>query len=172
MNKKNQTNKKVNGDTSIMRFVCENWDEPTVKVESKGRGLLPARKVVTRGVVRIGATDLLRDVRENLRKGFEVRLVLNTEDAVRFIPMMDSKKTDKMLVNARAMGDFCKRTLSDKKARFTQYGKEVSVEEVKAYAEQKKSETHNCECEFVTPDTMVKCPKCGYAFRVGRRLAA
>ena len=171
MNKKNQTNKKVNGDTSIMRFVCDNWDEPTVKVESKGRGLLPARKVVTRGVVRIGATDLLRDVRENLRKGFEVRLVLNTEDAVRFIPMMDSKKTDKMLVNARAMGGFREGTLADKKARFTRCGNDVSYEAVKAFVEKKKAEIPDGG-ECVTPDTMVKCPKCGYSFRVGRRLEA
>ena len=169
MNKQNETNKKVNGDRSIMRFICENWDGPTVKVKSKGRGVLPARKVVTRGVVRIGATQLLHDVRVSLRRGVEVRLVENREDAVRFIPLMDSKKTDKMLVNAKAMGDFCERTLSDKKARFMQYGKEVSVEEVKAYVERKKSETHNCECDFVTPDTMVECPKCGYSFRVGRK---
>ena len=173
MNRKDKSNKTGKGGAEQMRFVCDNWDKPTVRVKSHGKGHLPARKVVTRGVIRVDASVLLESVRATLRSGYEVRLVRDGNDAVRFIPMMD-KESDTMLVNARAMGSFRDCTLADKKARYIQYGSEVSYEEVQSFTEMKKAEIpdRGGDIKSVTPDTIVKCPKCGYSFRVGRRLAA
>lgn len=169
-NKSNNTGKAVTDD---MRFVCDNWDKPTVEVTAKGNGVLPARKVVTRAFIRIDATHLLHDVRDKLRKGYEVRLIEYGEDAIRLIPVMDTA-FDKILVCARAMGDFREGTLADKIARFTRRGNDVSAEAIKVFAKSKKAEASvsGGDGEAVTPDMMVKCPKCGYRFRVGRRVAA
>ena len=166
-NKSNNTGKAVTDD---MRFVCDNWDKPTVEVTAKGKGRMPARKVVTNGVVRFQIDSALTFAKHNLRLGKEVRLTEDGEDAIRLIPVMDTA-FDKILVCAQTMGDFRDKTLADKKARFTRCGNDVSYEAVKAFVEKKKAEIPDGG-ECVTPDTMVKCPKCGYSFRVGRRLAA
>ena len=50
-------------ETTNKRFVCDNWDNPEVKLESGGKGKAPARKVVpkpklnTSEINRLGSTD-------------------------------------------------------------------------------------------------------------------
>ncbi len=169
-NKSNNTGKAVTDD---MRFVCDSWDKPTVEVTAKGKGRMPARKVVTNGVVRFQIDSALVFAKHNLRLGKEVRLTEDGEDAIRLIPVMDTA-FDKILVCAQTMGDFRDKTLADKKVRFTRRGNEVAAEAMKVFAKSKKAEASvsGGDGEAVTPDMMVKCPKCGYAFRVGRRVAA
>ena len=53
----------------------------------------------------------------------------------------------------------------------TRNGKEVSRAAMERFAEEKRSQRKTNE-ECVTPDMLVSCPKCGYRFRVGRRIAA
>ena len=155
------------------RFVCDNWDRPTVNVQSQGRGVSPARKVITRGVESIDCGATIEAASALLRQGKEVRLrSKDQEDAIRLIPMIDAK-TNKMYVDARTLkGSFRDKTLADKTARFVRRGTEVSAETVDSYADMKKAETPNGAGAEVTPDSTVKCPKCGCRFRVGRRLAA
>ena len=171
MNKKDKSTKPGKGNADEMRFQCENWDEPTVRVNSKGKGCNPARKVVTNGLCCVDITDTLKLARLNLRRGREVRFTCDGEEAVRFIPVME-KGGERMFVCAQTMGAFRTETLADKKVRYTRRGEEVSAEAVKVFTETKKAEIRNSEETAVTPDTMVKCPKCGYRFRVGRRVAA
>ena len=50
-------------ETTNKRFVCDNWDNPEVKLESGGKGKAPVRKVVTKPklntseINRLGITD-------------------------------------------------------------------------------------------------------------------
>ena len=171
MNRKDKTDKTGKGAANGMRFVCDNWDRPTVKVKSHGRGAMPARKVVTRGTKTIECGGILESAAKMLREGYEVRLARKGETAVRLIPMIDAK-TNGMYVDARTLvGAFRDGTLADKTARFVRFGREVSAEAVGEFVDRKKSEKRGGEDE-VTPDTLVTCPKCGYRFRVGRRMAA
>ena len=154
--------------TDEMRFVCDNWDEPEVKINGKGKGRSPARKVVTRETIVITVNELLPMISENLRKGHEVRLAEeHVGEFVRFIPMMDATLT-KMYIEARTMGMFRTDTLADKRVRFTRRGTEVSDRTAQHYAQMKRNE-HPLKFQEVTPDQMVTCPKCKHTFRVGRR---
>ena len=53
----------MNNKADEERFVCDNWDDPEVKLEGKGKGKAPARKVVpkpklnTSEINRLGSTD-------------------------------------------------------------------------------------------------------------------
>lgn len=161
-------NKNTKTKSDEMRFVCDNWDEPEVKVYSHGRGHAAARKVVTRETIVITANELFRTVHENLRKGNEVRFAdEHCGEWLRIMPMMDTTLTT-MYVEARTMGIFRTDTLADKRAKFTRRGTDVSRATAQAYDSMKRNEqTH--KFEEVTPDMMVTCPKCKYTFRVGRR---
>ena len=171
MNKKDKSTKPGKGNADEMRYQCENWDEPTVRVNSKGKGRGPSRKVVTHGLCCIDITAYLRLARLNLRRGREVRFTMAGGDAIRLFPVME-RSGERMFVCAQTMNAFRTETLADKKVRYTRRGEEVSAEAVKVFTETKKAEIRNGEETAVTPDTMVQCPKCGYRFRVGRRIAA
>ena len=53
----------MNNKADEERFVCDNWDDPEVKLESGGKGKSPARKFVpkpkldTSEINRLGVTD-------------------------------------------------------------------------------------------------------------------
>ena len=69
--KRNMTTKKTDEDEP--RYGCDNWDRPSVKYRSKGRGAVPRRKVVTTGTVRIRMSDSMADsLTRHLRQGREV----------------------------------------------------------------------------------------------------
>ena len=156
------------------RFVCENWDKPEVNITSHGRGCTPARKVSTpNGKRLIDATDLLDEAHGLLRAGYEVRLTSKRfGEAVRLMPMMAPDLVT-MQVYAQALDKFRDRTLAEKRARLVRLGREVSAKEAAAYMSAKRAETPPEAGEVeVTPDSTVKCPKCGTRFRVGRRIAA
>ena len=60
-------------DEDEPRYGCDNWDRPSVKYRSKGRGAVPRRKVVTTGTVRIRMSDSMADsLTRHLRQGREV----------------------------------------------------------------------------------------------------
>lgn len=161
-------NKNTQTKSNEMRFVCDNWDEPEVRVYGHGKGHAAARKVVTRETIVINANELFRTVYENLRKGNEVRLAdEHCGEWLRIVPMMDASLT-KMFVEARTMGIFRTWTLSDKRAKFTRRGTDVSLDTAQSYDWMKRNQ-QTTKFEEVTPDMTVTCPKCKYTFRVGRR---
>ena len=172
-----------NTNTNEQRFKCENWDAEkqrfVVNIKGHGKGRHPARKVLTKGVRTIWlGSDTVKEIVMSLRHGYEVRFLdFGTHtDVIRLFPMM-SADLKTMLVKADTMGMLRTDTLSDKKAVFTRRGSEVSAETVKAFAEDRLSQTPSPayaaqghrNYAYVTPDTVVTCPKCGYSFRVGRK---
>ena len=161
----------MNNKADEERFVCDNWDNPEVKLEGKGKGKAPARKVVTKPKVVFTEDDLLARIAAIVRMGHEVWLAGSDIGlALRFYPMMDTKLA-KMQVHAKTTGIFRDGTLADKRAKFTRRSTEVSKATAQAYMAQKRNE-QTLKFEEVTPDTTVRCPKCKYTFRVGRRVAA
>ena len=166
-----------NGRNEEMRFECENWDTEAkgfhVDVTSSGRGKKPARKVLTKGIKTVNLWPYTcKEIQDLLRKGYELRLMLggSKENAVRLFPMM-SADLKRIEVHAATLKWFREETLSGKKAVFRRRGTEVSRATVEYFTAEKLSQRAGGEAdeEAVTPDPLVKCPKCGYRFRVGRR---
>lgn len=160
-----------------MRFECENWDTEAkgfhVDVTSSGRGKKPARKVLTKGIKTVNLWPYTcKEIQDLLRKGYELRLMLggSKENAVRLFPMM-SADLKRIEVHAATLKWFREETLEGKKAVFRRRGTEVSRATVEHYTAEKLGQRAGGEAdeEAVTPDPLVKCPKCGYRFRVGRR---
>lgn len=155
--------------TNDPRFVCENWDRPEVVIKGNGKGCSPTRKVKTNGVIFLNEEALLEKVANLLNRGYEVRIGSHKFDgAIRLIPVMDTSLTN-MNVIAQSMGIFRTETLKGKSVKLIRRGEEVNFKEASDFMFEKRNEP--TDFESVTPDTVVKCPKCGYTFRVGARLS-
>ena len=166
-------NKATTKESAEGRYRCENWDEDyfRVNVHSYGAGRKPARKVVTKGTRSVVSYTDPKAITDLLRKGYEVRLAFwGGEDAIRLYPIM-STDFKRMEVKADTMGSFRTDTLSDKKAVFAMMGQQVPKSKVEEFTVAKVCQPKGGgpEAGYVTPDTMVTCPKCGNRFRVGRK---
>jgi len=110
---------------------------------------------------------ILGEIVRIVRAGYEVRLG-SDESGVRFYPLL-TKECDKMLLIAQSIGEF-RDSVGDLKFDIYRGGEQIDERETESF---KKT----CEKEFVslskcvTPDMMVNCPKCGYEFRVGKKMA-
>ena len=152
-------------DNTEIRFAGINWDkEQPVNIHRDTRNI--RRKVLTRKIIRINAARVLEAIIEKLRQGNEVRLCDGDTDAVRFYPCIkQDMKT--MFVACSSMGDF-RDSLSDKKAKLFRFGEERSAKDMVEFQEAVAKEVMTCK--HVSPSTMVRCPKCGETFRVGKQL--
>ena len=144
------------------RFVCDNWDEPEVNVTSNGSHHAPSRKVKSRGAVSVDAPSLYERIVKSLRSGYDIKLCDGASPLARFIACVDNKGA--MFVRAEAMGDFCVKTLADKKPRYVKGGRDISVDEAMAKPEAKKKD-RKCQSKV---DSYVTCPNCDTKIRVGR----
>lgn len=155
------------------RIACTNWDEETpVALKANGRGKLPARKVLTNGIVKIALNRSQAErIATMLSCGYEVRLTVNGEEAIRMYPCAKSDfKT--MTLSCQAMGEFGNAIYRGRKLTFTSRRghRRVEREEVDERLERARREAAD-KREHVTPETVVSCPQCGYEFRVGKTLA-
>ena len=159
------------------RYEGVNWDsewKPKARMKCAGDNR-PKRKVLTKGEREIYC-DFFGDITRLLRQGYEVRLREPGAKApfLRIYPYLGTDlKT--MFAVAKSMIPLS-RCLADKKVRVVFRGKEYTNPEdaAAAYEEtryHREDDGDGEELEQVTPDTMVKCPKCGNRFRVGRALA-
>lgn len=154
------------------RIACTNWDEETpVALKANGRGRLPARKVITNGVVKIALNRSQAErIATMLGCGYEVRLTVNGEEAIRMYPCAKSDfKT--MALTCQAMGEFGNAIYRGRKLTFTSRRghRRIERDEVDERVERAKREAADMR-EHVTPDSVVTCPQCGYEFRVGKTL--
>ena len=169
-----KTNKSSNTKTET-RYTGD-W-----KVFVKKSGDHITRKVVTKGVRKVYCFKTLFELEHDLREGYEVRLTFdnnvgNQVECVRLIPMMKPDCSG-MYVSAQPMGELCS-TLKDIKPKLirraqggTHEPSEISASAAKKIWSDvagKRNEHRGEKREWVTPDTVVECPKCGYEFRVGR----
>ena len=71
------------------RIECTDWDEEVpVATWAMGRGRMPARKVITRGVAKVELTARQAgSIVGKLAAGMEVRLAMGGEEAIRFSPV-------------------------------------------------------------------------------------
>ena len=154
-------------DGSALRYGGE-W---MVEITKDGRRNAPSRKVVTERETLRYQLKQFGGIMDDLRAGHEVRLAFGGMDCVRLFPLMDTK-CESMKVVAETMGDFrnCLKDIRPKLFRVTRSeAREVGKRDVAALAEEARDRRR--ERVWVTPDAMVECPRCGFAFRVGRRLA-
>ena len=155
------------------RYEGVNWDsewKPKVKMKCAGDNQ-PKRKVLTKGNREVYCD--LGEIRKLLRQGYEVRLCEpGGECFLRIYPYLGTDlKT--MYAVSKSMTPLS-RCLADKKVRVVFRGKEYTNPEDAAAAFDETRyhrEDEGEELAEVTPDTVVKCPKCGNRFRVGRALA-
>ena len=154
------------------RIACTNWDEETpVALKASGRGRLPARKVLTKGVVKIALNRPLAErIATMLGCGYEVQLTVNSKEAFRMYPCAKSDFKS-MFLRCQAMGEFGEAIYRGRKLTFTSRRgyRRIEREEVDERVERAKREAAD-KREHVTPDSVVTCPQCGYEFRVGKTL--
>lgn len=157
------------------RYEGVNWDsewKPKAKMKCAGDNP-PVRKVLTKGEREIQC-DLFGDIKRLLRQGYEVRLREPGANAP-FLRIYPYLGTDLKTVYAVAKSMIpLSGCLADKKVRVVFRGKEYAKPEdaSAAYEETRyRREDGGGELAEVTPDTVVKCPKCGNRFRVGRSIA-
>ena len=140
-------------------------NECEIKIKRGGGGGALHRMIPTRGVVTIDATAILDSVKEQMRKGYDVRLTCGGEEAVRFFPFA-SADCKSILVRIQPLGSAAD-WLKDKKITVKHCGEKKSSREVDELYREARLKDHRAP-DYVTPDTMVTCPNCSYQFRVGR----
>ena len=146
------------------RSAMQMWDRPSVKYNSKGRGAVPRRKVVTTGTVRIRMPGSMAEtLTRHLRQGKEVHFTGGGEALFRAFPLasVDGRRIYAGMQAMKALSD----RLADKRPVLLHGGKVRSQREYDEMAARKRGE----RTAEVTPDTMVECPSCGFTFRVGAR---
>ena len=155
------------------RVDCSNWDPVTNVKKGGNSGRIP-RKLVGRGIVTISnkTTDaLLRKIAENARMGIETRLAYSDGKwGVRFVQMVtpDLKRIE--LVARVAKESQLGTCLAEKKPIIVHCGRQIDEDEADELVNEARGKDK--KRAWVTPDTMVECPKCGFEFRVGRKEAA
>ena len=174
-----------NKDTEA-RFEGVNWDEdwkPKVQMHAHG-DQQPIRKVLTKGVREVYCDEFVL-IKKLLRQGYEVQLREPgaKESFLRVYPLLG---TDLKTMYARAQAMLPLSTcIADKKVKMVFRGKEYTKPEDASAAigetrYRRDNDGKNGEYDgeedgeklpSVTPDTVVKCPKCGTRFRVGRALS-
>ena len=142
--------------------------EATVSLSSKGSNRADMRrKVRTNGIRRIDASDIIADAMNQLRSGFEVRLLdAERKEAIRLYPCLDADYTE-MFAAAQTMGDF-RHGLKDIGFTMKRSGNYANREE--ATAARARTKALKVRRQNVTPDTIIVCPKCGTEIRVGKTL--
>ena len=143
--------------------------EATVSLSSKGSNRADMRrKVRTNGIRRIDASDIIADAMNQLRAGFEVRLLdAERKDAIRLYPCLDADYTQ-MFAAAQTMGEF-RHGLKDIGFTMKRSGNFANREEA-TEARARRSSAIKARRQNVTPDTIIVCPKCGTEIRVGKTL--
>ncbi len=161
----------MNRNESDARFTCGNWDHE-VRIQRQGphHGTLK-RKVMTKGIVHVRAARILEGIVRSLRKGYEVRLTDGGEnDAIRIFPIasMDCRR---MYVRTQAMGGFRHEAYRGRSLAFTSRrgARRVGRDEVDGRVGRTLAERDGRV--HVSPDTVVACPRCGFEFRVGKKLS-
>ena len=127
-----------------------------------------ARKVKTKRLCRVCFdADFTK---RKLRQGYEVILTdRDGHNVLRLFPCMNSDFTE-MYVSAQTLGDFRHKTLEGIKWHTTYCGSDRSNDEVRELNGAERSINKERKFIEVTPDTVIKCPKCGTEIRVGKVL--
>ncbi len=147
-----------------------DWtDGATVRIKTKGPGRLPTRKVETTGRTNISLTrtQALRLVGAALR-GEETYIAYEGEDIIRIFPYLDAD-TGRMISLAETLGNFRSKLFTGLKLNITSLkGKrQISRDEF----DYQMAKARNTKRDHVTPETLVRCPRCGKEFKVGKSLA-
>lgn len=155
------------------RYACVNWDsEVPMRVKHNGQKRPTARKVVTKGVCRSFMPELnIQDWIDALRAGNEVRICdgLN-EPQIRLFPIV-LKDMKTVVVSAQVMKDSAlRKCLNDKKVKLVRDKDDEikTINDAKKVSDEQYRFINSLVC--VTPDKVVKCPKCGTKFRIGKYL--
>lgn len=154
------------------RIECTDWDgEVPVATWAMGRGRMPARKVITRGVAKVELTGRQAErIAKMLASGMEVRLAMGGEEAIRLFPCAATDFRT-MFVAAETMGGFRHEAYRGRSLAFTSRrgARRVGRDEVDGRVGRTLAERDGRV--HVSPDTVVACPRCGFEFRVGKKLS-
>lgn len=160
---------KQDKSTNEPRFEGANWDQPVVKVKRNGATTTIRRKVLTKGVKTLSVGGVMKEVKELMRRGHEVRLAdENGNEVIRLFPLA-SPDCKTMYPVAQTMG-VSKDWLVGKILRVSYRDHEIKGAQVQSLINEAKMHS-DAKRRCVSPDTVVTCPNCGTEFRVGRPLA-
>ena len=156
---------------SRTRIECTDWDEEVpVATWAKGCGRKPARKVITKGVAKVELTKAQTErIAKMLGSGMEVRLAIGGEDAIRLYPCAATDfKT--MFVAAETMGEFRHAAYRGRHLSFTSRNGRRKVEEDEIEERVSRACRIAAGRAHVSPASVVRCPRCGFEFKVGKSL--
>ena len=171
LTKPTERNKDMNTD-SRTRIECTDWDEEVpVATWTKGCGRKPARKVLTKGVAKVELTKAQTErIAKMLGSGMEVRLAVGGEDAVRLYPCAATDfKT--MFVAAETIGEFRHAAYRGRHLSFTSRNGARNVGEDEIEERVSRACRTGGNRAHVSPEKLVRCPKCGFEFKVGKSLS-
>jgi len=140
------------------------------------------RKVMTNGIIdtdrlcaeagidpKIGQ-KLMRTAVRVLRAGYEVRLGLDRENAVRLIPFLEKDMTT-LFVGSQTIGPNFRECISDLEWVGVRNGKEQKDGDVQDEMKDLIKANGRNKRVCITPDTVITCNVCGNEIRVGKYLA-
>ena len=153
------------------RYACVNWEnEIPMNFQRNGKKHNIIRKVVTKGIYHSLLSLKMPDWITALRAGNEVRICNEVgESQIRLFPVvLADMKT--VVVAAQVMKDSVLRNcLNDKKVKLVRRKDDIkTISDAKRLNDEQNKFINSLVC--VTPDKVVKCPKCGTKFRVGKYL--
>ena len=143
--------------------ITATWEENAAlaALQRHGAGRKPAVKVKTKEICRITDGELWFKIKTKLREGCEVRLAdAGGNEFVRFYPLVNID-TDRLYPCAQTMGVFRQTAYEGIVPRYSKRGRQLSEDEVETAKE-------IVDLPSVTPDKVVRCPKCGAMIRVGK----
>ncbi len=146
-----------------------DWTEAaTVRVKSKGPGHLPSRKVPTTGSAHVKLTRAqVYNILRSVARGEETFIDYEGESIIRIYPHLDADSG--MISLAETLGNFRNKMFTGLRLKLTSpKGKrEISREEY----DYRMAKVRSSRRDHVTPETLVRCPRCGKEFKVGKSLA-
>jgi len=126
------------------------------------------RRFVPRDIVNIPWGYPIREseIIAYLKSGYEVRIG-SMKSGIRLFPYLNTDFETQRIV-AQTHGDF-REAIKD--APWTEGGRvEHDMDEMRKCVERRNTFDRESYQSHVSPDTMVECPKCGFNFRVGKKL--
>lgn len=167
-----QMEKQQDGRAENGPLEVEWLSEPLDINVSRNGTKVPRRKVKVRGRLEDewlekeaglppgGVARLVIAIAKAARHGYEARL----DGSIRFVHMYDKKQG--LYLSPQLMGEFRSEVLKEVGFRLLFEGHEIdSLERARAL----NDEWGEGEVDEVTPDPMMRCPKCGHHFRAGKK---
>lgn len=135
-----------------------------VTYRSHGKNQRGQLMIKPKGIIHIRAEQLLAQINDSLRQGYEVRLLSRNDECLRIYAMALSDW--RIVPVAATMGAYREQMFADCEAKaVTKNGQEISQADHAKRAEN-ESNIGKMRRKSAVPTRVVQCPSCGYEFSI------